>query len=445
METLYAATDEPSLVGAVIAGSYRITGVLGSGAMGHVYRAEDIERGTAVAIKLLHKQLGASKEAAARFRREAFVGVRLLHPNCVPVLDAGTTESGAFYMVMELLEGEPLGSLIDREGPLPWRRALHIAQHVLRGLDHAHRESVVHRDIKPDNIFISPREGDADFARILDFGIAKLVGDAAGAAITQAGISVGTPTYLSPEQAMGGAIDGRSDLYSLSIVLYEMLTGRAPFAELPVMKRLLAHATQPVPSFATMTPDVAVPPEVETLVMDGLAKRPDDRIGSPAEYLVRIEELLGPETAPVAAAEPDTPPATTPGEPVDAPRRRARGAWIASIVAVTLALVAGIGVFASHDRGQVIAPSSLAGAPAPTPPAPQTREIAAALDTLEHGKTCAARKKAVERLRALGDASAIPHLERARSRPRRGKNANACLRAAADAAIRELSVDAQRD
>src|SRR5687768_2534038 len=181
--SLPSIARQGEMVGTVIAGSYRVIGVLGAGAMGIVYRAEDIARGTPVAIKVLHKTLGASKEAAARFRREAFVGVRMIHPNCVPVSDFGTAEDGSVYLAMDLLDGEPLGALIDRHGRLPWRRALHIARHVLRGLDYAHRESVVHRDIKPDNIFVTTRDGDRDFATLLDFGIAKLVGDAAGHAI----------------------------------------------------------------------------------------------------------------------------------------------------------------------------------------------------------------------------------------------------------------------
>ena len=339
---------------------------------------------------------------------------------------------------MELLDGESLGDLLDREGILPWRRALHLARHVLRGLDHAHRESVVHRDIKPENIQVSNRDGDPDYARILDFGIAKLIGDVAGQAITQAGISIGTPSYLSPEQAAGGAIDGRSDLYSLSIVLYEMLAGKTPFGDREPLKRLFAHATEEPPTFAQIAPGVSVPAGVEQLVRDGLAKRPDDRIGSAAEYLVRIEALLGPATRATTEPEPAAPPPSRP--PTIAEPRRPRGRRRVALAAVVLAALAG-GVYAFSTRGDdrpLEVPASAAAAPRPAlaavPP-----EVTAAIQALENGKTCTLRRKAVKRLEVLGHPSAIPHLEKARSRPRRGKNTNACLRAAADAAIEHLS------
>jgi hypothetical protein len=143
MSTAHTENDERALVGSVIATRYQITGVLGTGAMGTVYRAEQVDTRTPLAIKLLRKHLSAVKEADARFRREAFVGARIAHPNCVEVWDFGAAEDGSFYLAMEVLRGESLGDLLEREGPLPWRRALHIARHILRGLDHAHRESVV--------------------------------------------------------------------------------------------------------------------------------------------------------------------------------------------------------------------------------------------------------------------------------------------------------------
>ncbi len=459
------------MIGTVIAGSYRVIGVLGAGAMGIVYRAEDIARGTPVAIKVLHKTLSASKEAAARFRREAFVGVRMIHPNCVPVSDFGTAEDGSVYMAMDLLDGEPLGALIDRHGRLPWRRALHIARHVLRGLDYAHCESVVHRDIKPDNIFVTDRDGDPYFATLLDFGIAKLVGDAAGHAITQAGIAVGTPRYLSPEQATGSPLDARSDLYSLSVVLYELLTGRTPFGDRETLNIVLAHISEPVPTFADVAPLLDVPAEVEELVRDGLAKRPDDRISSANEYIVRIEALLGPERPaatndvrpaaakppktppPIAPARTDAPPAavTNPSPVAPAAQRAAqprphqrRRLFVALGILAVLA-VAGVVIVVSGGQGAANEPP--ASRPAPAAPEPPTLppEVASAISALEGGKNCTARRKAVSRLRTLGHPAAIPVLEKARSRMWRGKNTNACLRSAADAAIKHLRAAADRD
>ncbi|MCB9562362.1 MAG: serine/threonine protein kinase [Kofleriaceae bacterium] len=295
------AHEDPR-IGTVAGARYRITGVLGTGGMGSVYRAEDVTTGGEVALKILRSHLGASDEANARFRREAFVGSLIVHPNCVGVTALGQCEDGAIYLAMELLDGEALGDAMARAPRLPWRRALHVARHVLRGLAHAHDQAIVHRDIKPDNIFLTTRDGDADFARVLDFGIAKLVGGAAGPAITAAGLTVGTPDYLSPEQALGLELDGRTDLYSLSVVLFEMLTGTTPFADPELVKILTGHTSRPIPTFAEVAPDLVVPDAVERLVRDGMAKRPDDRIASAAAYVERIDALLA---APAADAGAD--------------------------------------------------------------------------------------------------------------------------------------------
>ena len=417
-------TDATELVGATIADRYRVVGLLGTGAMGAVYRADDRSSGAPVAIKVLHRDLCASKEAQARFQREALVGIKLAHPNCVSVLDSGSTGDGSFFMVMELVQGESLGDLLEREKVVPWRRALRIARHALRGLEHAHRESVVHRDIKPDNILVTRTGRDADFARILDFGIAKLVGDSVQNAITQAGIAIGTPKYMSPEQAVGGTIDGRTDLYSLSIVLYEMLTGRTPFGDREPLKTLFAHVSEPVPTFAEIAPDVAVPPEVEALVRAGLAKTSDDRIKTAGAYIERIDALIGRES------------------------RRRRPVAIAAAAAIVA--VGALAAFAAGGHALDRAPSAATAlaTPAPSPPraAPApTRAFDAALDMLANGKTCATRRKAVDDLRALGDPRAIPALQRARTRPYRGRNLNACLTAAANDSIAALSARRGRD
>jgi serine/threonine protein kinase len=417
-------------VGAIINGSYRITGTLGAGAMGMVYRAEDVEKKTPVAVKVLHGFLATDKEASARFRREAFVGVKLVHQNCVPVIDFGAMEDGSFFLAMELVPGESLGDVLEREGRLPWRRALHIARHVLRGLDHAHHESIVHRDIKPDNIVITDHDGDPDFARVLDFGIAKLV-DANSHAITRAGMSVGTPTYLSPEQATGGVIDARCDVYSVSIVLYEMLTGKTPFGDVEPRRRLYAHAAAPVPVFSAVAPGVDIPADVEELVRAGLTKTPDERIATAAAYLERIDALLEPAVpAPQTVAHEATMPVKSPKA---TPPRRRRAAVLGLVLAMAV-VAAVLVVLRPWRRHAPTAPSAASAAAASRPePAVPPPDVKAAIDALEHGKTCKARRAAVIRLRGLEHASAIPYLEKARA-----KNANACLKAAADAAIAHL-------
>ncbi|HSD89954.1 MAG TPA: serine/threonine-protein kinase [Kofleriaceae bacterium] len=272
-------------------GRYRVEAILGTGGMGRVYKAEHTGIGRAVAIKVLHARLGGSKEAAQRFQREAMASGRLDHPNIVAVSDFGTLEDGSLFLVMEALEGEPLGSRLEREKRIPWQEALAIVRGVLLGLKHAHDKGVVHRDIKPDNIFLANKDGET-VVKILDFGIAKLyAGNADDPATTRAGLTVGTPAYLSPEQAVGGAITPASDLYSTSIVLYEMLAGRAPFLDEDPLAMLTAHVSRDPPPFAEVAPDLQVPPGLEDVINLGLAKVSAERIGSALDYMQRLDEV----------------------------------------------------------------------------------------------------------------------------------------------------------
>ncbi len=439
---------------------------------------------------MLHAHVNARRDAGARFQREAFAGGRIDHPNCVAVSDFGEREDGSRYLVMELLTGESLRDRMDRDGPLPWPRALHLARHVLRGLAYAHAQGVVHRDIKPDNIFVCAHDDDAEYAKILDFGIAKLLGGAgADATVTQAGMTVGTPSYLSPEQALGGTIGPASDLYSLSIVLYEMLAGRPPFVDDDDPVALLtAHATRAVPPIGEVAPAVDVPPAVEALVRRGLAKRAADRYEGAEAYVAAIDRVRA-ASEPGAVLAARTPfPASTPVAQLAAvgaaptstqltrvdPRRR----WLAYGAGAILAVgaIAAIATSGTHDDAAPASasPSPVAPAPPPaparkgsaaavrppptvTPPAPTVvapapaapvdadAALKAAVHALETGATCAARKQAVAGLRALGDARAIPALKKARFRMRGGvlgigeKNSNYCLKAAAEAAITALT------
>jgi eukaryotic-like serine/threonine-protein kinase len=499
-----AATPEvdraDAMLGRVLDGRWKIIDLIGAGGMGAVYRAEHTTIGKSMAVKVLHPRLGTKGDWAKRFEREAQVGGKIGHPNCVAVSDFGTLEDGSFYLVMELLQGESLGDILDREAPLPWRRALHITRHVLRGLGHAHEHGVVHRDIKPDNVFLARHDDDPDFAKILDFGIAKLVGEG-GTTITQAGITVGTPAYLSPEQAFGGELDGRSDLYSLSVVLYEMLVGRTPFGDRDMVAMLTAHAVADPPAMAEVAPDAAVPPPVEALVRQGLAKQPGDRFQTATEYVARIDDLLGrvPTTsgvhsapypsgvhssaqtplpytpAPMAAIAPPLVSGTHPMMLPPRPWKRTAGYVAGAVLVVGLvAALASRGGEPAKAPGPAPAKTSpKATKPAPKPPAPkppeptppkpadpepaatapadgpiaQIREeqYKAAIQQLAKGKTCEQRKAAVAKLRELGDKRAIPALKKARYRMRGGilglgdSNTNKCLKADAEAAIAALS------
>jgi serine/threonine-protein kinase len=278
-------------VGSLLAGRYRVESVLGTGGMGKVYKAEHTGIGRTVAIKVLHNRLGGSSEAKARFQREAMASGRLNHPNIVDVSDSGELEDGSLYLVMEALEGEPLGKRLEREKRIPWHEAIPIIRSALAGLQHAHDKNVVHRDIKPDNIFLANKDGDL-VVKILDFGIAKFyAGDANDPASTRTGLTVGTPAYLSPEQAVGGEIKPASDIYSTSIVLYEMLTGRAPFLDEDPLAMLTAHVSRDPPPFSEVAPDLQVPPGLEAVIHHGMAKLQAERISSANEFIAELDAI----------------------------------------------------------------------------------------------------------------------------------------------------------
>ncbi|MDQ3368591.1 MAG: protein kinase [Myxococcota bacterium] len=278
-------------------GRYRIDAILGTGGMGRVYRGEHTGIGRAVAIKVLHADLNRNREAAQRFQREALASGRLDHPNIVGVSDFGVLDDGACYLVMEVLEGESLGQRLERERRIPWREAVVILRGVLQGLRHAHERGVVHRDIKPDNVFLTRRDGELT-VKILDFGIAKLyAGSPDDPASTRAGLTVGTPAYLSPEQAVGGEITPASDLYSSSIVLYEMIAGRTPFADKDPLAMLGAHVSREPPPLAQHAPDVEIPPGLEEVLQYGLNKMSAERFQSALDYIAALERIVA--TAPV--------------------------------------------------------------------------------------------------------------------------------------------------
>ncbi|MBT8468293.1 MAG: protein kinase [Deltaproteobacteria bacterium] len=282
---------------------YRITGVLGSGGMGCVYLAEHVSIKRPLALKLLHPEVGEVDEVTKRFEREAFAIGRVDHPNCVNVSDFGKLSDGTFYMVLELLDGVLLSDLLERDVRLGWKRVLHIGRHILSALDYAHGAGIIHRDVKPENVILVEHDDDPDFAKILDFGIAKLLDDGANhdddtsplghdAKLTQVGVTVGTPTYIAPEQAYAQSIDGRADLYSLSVMMYEMITGVPPFDSDDVGSLLRMHVSTPVPRFEEAAPDLDVPDTVEALIRHGLEKKACDRIGSAAAYIESLDEVL---------------------------------------------------------------------------------------------------------------------------------------------------------
>ncbi|MGZ3439956.1 MAG: serine/threonine-protein kinase, partial [Polyangia bacterium] len=282
------------MVGEVVDGRYKIVALIGEGGMGRVYRAEQLRLQRSVAVKVLHREYSAVPEVGQRFEREAIALARLDHPNCVAVQDFGRLPDGSLFLVMSYLQGELLRTAIDTT-PCSIARALHVARHLLSGLAHAHQAGIVHRDVKPENVMLVHHEGDPDFAKLFDFGLVKLLAAEAASPenLTRVGQRFGTPAYMSPEQALGRAVDARTDLYSLTVVLYEMLVGHPLFVADDEEGLLVMHAAKAPPSLAEGAPARTFPPALEELVRRGLAKSPNERFASAAEYLAAVDACAG--------------------------------------------------------------------------------------------------------------------------------------------------------
>nr|XP_061810442.1 serine/threonine-protein kinase pkn3-like [Nerophis lumbriciformis] len=277
--------------GDMVTDRYRIVGLLGEGGVSVVYRAEHMLLMKHVALKLMRPELSSMPTARERFALEARSVCQLDHPNIVRVTDFGYANDGRMFLVMDLIEGESLGAVMDRFERLEPAMALTITMQLLRGLRHAHERGVVHRDLKPDNIVITTRDGDQQ-PKILDFGIAKITDQQQGKrSITQAGTVFGTPRYMSPEQAAGEPIDLRTDIYTMGVIMYQLLTGRLPFDGTSTVQILSRVLTQPPPAMALNTPTREVGRALEALVLKGLEKERENRYGSATEMLMTIEAV----------------------------------------------------------------------------------------------------------------------------------------------------------
>jgi serine/threonine-protein kinase len=279
-------------VGDVI-GQYRILRTLGSGGMGVVYAAEHTLLGRPAAIKVLLPDFSQKPEIVTRFFNEAKAATAIRHPGIIEIYDFGWSGTGAAFIVMELLTGEPLTTRL-KAARIPWHRALQLGRQIAGALSAAHDKGIVHRDLKPDNVFIvrDPEVPGGERIKLLDFGIAKLAGDANSVSnVTRTGSVIGTPTYMSPEGCRGVAIDNRADIYSLGCVLYELMTGRPPFVGEGSGDVLAAHIHIAPPSLAEH--GAQVPPTVERLMRTMLAKSPNNRIQSATELIEAIDHELG--------------------------------------------------------------------------------------------------------------------------------------------------------
>jgi eukaryotic-like serine/threonine-protein kinase len=277
---------QDSYLGKSIAGQFTVVSRIGSGGMGAVYKAEQPDMHRYVAVKILHSKYATRADIVSRFRREARAMSHLTHPNTARVFVCGELEDGACYFVMEYLEGRNLAQLVRTEGPMQPERAVNIIAQVCGALEEAHRAGIVHRDLKPENIFLTNHGGLVDFPKVLDFGLAKVTEREmrpGSLILTQEGMVFGTPEFMSPEQARGETLDPRSDIYSLAVILYELLTGQLPFAAKQAFEFVRLHATAPPIPPSKRVPGISVPQLLEDAIMRALSKDPRDRFGSAAE------------------------------------------------------------------------------------------------------------------------------------------------------------------
>ena len=340
----------------IVDGRYRITGRIGSGGMADVYQAEDTHLGREVAIKVLYRRFAQDAEFVERFRREAKSAAGLQHPNVVNVFDRGEHD-GTYYIAMEHLRGQTLKSIVTGEAPLDQVRAIDVAIQILRAAGFAHRRGVIHRDFKPHNVICD----EADGVKVTDFGIAR----AGASEMTETGSIMGTAQYLSPEQAQGHGVTAQSDLYSIAVILYEMLSGRVPFEGDSAVSIALKHINERPPALSSVRPDIH--PGLEAVVMRGLAKQPAQRFSDADEFIAALEEvkrqiqsgeaqgqdtmLFGPP--PVAVTE-EAPPPLGAAEP----ERRRRMPFV---VGLLLLLLLAAGAAYLLTRGEEVAVPDVVG------------------------------------------------------------------------------------
>lgn len=355
-------------------GRYRIVDLLGRGGMALVYRGHDDELDRPVAIKLLADNLAADESSRRRFLREARLAARLTHPNIVQVYDSGE-DGGRPYIVMEYVDGETLGDLLQRQGTLPPAEAIRLALQACAGLAHAHREGLVHRDIKPQNLLLR-RDGTL---KIADFGIAR---SAHGTRLTEIGSILGTAAYLAPEQAAGEDVAAPADLYALGVILYQMLTGRTPYTADTLTLLLVRQQEQPIRPVREVAPET--PPALEDVVMRCLARIPGYRPPSAAALggQLRTASSELPTRGLASAGEADTAP-TEVAQPLAAspPRARRSGSWavvvrrVGATAIVVIALVVAILGLRLAGNGPEAGPPPLSPEPAARSPAEQARDF----------------------------------------------------------------------
>lgn len=283
--TVLVPLQQDQLIGTKLADRYLIMSVIGHGGMGVVYKARHELMDRIVAIKMLQSQLISDSMSVKRFQQEAKAASKLKHPNVITLYDFGVSPTGQPYLVMDYLEGISLADVIKKDGQVGVDRSIKIFAQACSALDHAHRQGVIHRDLKPGNIMLVEDDDDKDCVKVVDFGVAKLLwaGDDENQRLTQTGEVCGSPVYMSPEQCQGQKLDHRSDIYSMGVVVYEALTGRLPLLGKTMVDTMSKHISEMPQPFSVVRPDLYIPERLEAVVFKALAKDPRQRQQSMAE------------------------------------------------------------------------------------------------------------------------------------------------------------------
>ena len=370
-QTLRSSGPTQSLVGQVLADRYHIVKKLGEGGMGQVYLAEHVKMGRRSAIKVMNPSMAHDPEAVARFNREAANASRISDAHVCAIYDFGETPDGLIYLAMEFVEGEPLTELLAREGALPVARAADICIQVASALQAAHDLDIVHRDLKPDNIMLTRGRDGADAVKVVDFGLAKAVRSEGGTQkVTRTGLVVGTPEFLSPEQLSGDQLDGRSDVYSLGLVLFNMLTGTLPFPADSVQEAMIKRLTDEPAELLEVRPDLHFPAGLQPILDTALARNRVDRYQSAAQFAHDLAAVVGLSRSDGAALPSpltDADDKTQLIEPVRA-RRRSRVPLVVSAIVVLGAAGAAVTISRSGKHTGTVPRADTTQHIVPSPP-----------------------------------------------------------------------------
>ncbi|MBK8258870.1 MAG: serine/threonine protein kinase [Polyangiaceae bacterium] len=286
-------TEDPYIGVRIPDGGIKLVAKIGEGGMGAVYRGTPEDSETPVAVKILHVKHALESDFVKRFKREVKILRSLTHPNTVRVLSEGEMDDGSLYIVMEYLEGRGLDVALKEDGPWSLDRAVSMVIRTAYALEEAHRLGIVHRDLKPENIFLVRRPDGSELPKLLDFGLAKLDrpnDSSGGLSLTQEGDILGTPAFMSPEQSFGESLDGRADIYSLAVILYEMVTGKLPFEDEGATNQIARYLNDPIP-IDERVPGLAFPVDLWPILSRALQKLPEDRFSTAMEFAEALEPL----------------------------------------------------------------------------------------------------------------------------------------------------------